>query len=435
MDAARSRMRNRRPILIAAVVVIVLAVVAREVWQAHLRGATANQLSGSGSIEATQVDIAPKIGGRVVRLVVNEGDTVRAGQVLVRLDDRDLRAQVDQARASVTADEAKVGQASAAIQTQQQMTDTQVAQARAALAAAQTRVPQAQTTVTLQGQTVEQAVAQAQAQLGAAQAQAASARSSLAKAQADYARAKTLFAQGAISAQDVDAARTAYDAAVAADHSARDAVAQAQAGLAAAKANRLQVPIQEQNVRANQAAVSQAEAAVANAEAGYTVVAQRRQDLAAAQAALVAAQAALQSAEIQLGYATVTAPTDGIVLTKNVQEGEVVAAGAAVYTVVNPGDMWLRVFIPEDQIGRVHLGQRAQIVVDTFPGRTFAAHVAEIRSQAEFTPGNVQTKEDRVKLVFGVKLQLDNRYGELKPGMPADATIFVGQTAPSARRP
>ncbi|HEV2440217.1 MAG TPA: efflux RND transporter periplasmic adaptor subunit [bacterium] len=435
MDAARSRLRNRRPLLITAVVIIVLAVVAWEVRQAYLRRAAANRLSGSGSIEATQVDIAPKIAGRVVRLVVNEGETVRAGQVLVRLDDRDLRAQVDQARAGVTADEAKVSQAAAAIQTQQQMTDTQVAQARAALAVAQTRVPQAQTTVTLQGQTVEQSVAQAQAQLSAAQAQVASARSNLAKAQSDYARAKALFAQGAIAAQDVDAARTAYDAALAADRSARDAVTQAQAGLAGAKANRLQVPIQEQNVRANQAAVSQAEAAVANAEAGYTVVAQRRQDLAAAQAALVAAHAAMQSAEIQLGYATVTAPTDGIVLTKNVQEGEVVAAGAAVYTIVNPGDMWLRVFIPEDQIGRVHLGQQAQIVVDTFPGRTFAAHVSEISSQAEFTPGNVQTKEDRVKLVFGVKLQLDNRYGELKPGMPADATIYVGQTAPSARRP
>lgn len=435
MDAARSRLRSRRPVLIAALAAIVLAVIAWEVWQAYLRRATANQLSGSGSIEATQVDIAPKIAGRVVRLLVNEGDTVRAGQVLVRLDDRDLRAQVDQARSAVTADEARVSQAASAIQTQQQMTDTQVAQARAALAVAQTRVPQAQTTVTLQGQTVEQAVAQAQAQLSAAQAQATSARSNLAKAQADYARVKMLFAQGAVAAQDVDASRAAYDAAVAAERGARDAVTQAQAALGTAQSNRLQVPIQQQNVRANQAAVSQAEAAVANAEAGYTVVAQRRQDLAGAQAQLVQARAALRSAEIQLGYAAIAAPTDGIVLTKNVQEGEVVAAGAAVYTLVNPGDMWLRVFIPEDQIGRVHLGQRAQIAVDTFPGRTFSAHVSEIRSQAEFTPGNVQTKEDRVKLVFGVKLQLDNRYGELKPGMPADATIVVGQAGQSDGRP
>ena len=429
MAQASGARRRPRPALIAALALVLVAAIAWEVWQAYLRRATADQLTGSGSIEATQVDVAPKMSGRVVRLAVNEGDTVRAGQVLVRLDDRDLLAQVDQARAGVVSARARVTQAEAAIQTQQQITDTQVAQARAALAAAQARVPQAQTTVTLQRQTVEQSVAQAQAQVSAAQAQAASARSNLAKAQADYARAKTLFAQGAVAAQEVDAARAAYDAAVAADRSARDAVTQAQAALASARANRLQVPIRQEDVRANQAAVNQAEAAVANATAGYTVVTQRRQDLAAAQAQLVQAEAALQSAEIQLGYATITAPIDGVVLTKNVEEGEVVAAGAAVYTLVNPGDMWLRVFIPEDQIGRVRPGQPAQITVDTFAGRRFPAHVSEIRSQAEFTPGNVQTKEDRVKLVFGVKLQLDNRYGELKPGMPADATIFVGQTA------
>ena len=431
MSAGPRARRPPRPLLIAALAVVVLAVIAWEAWQAYQRQLTADQLTGSGSIEATQVDISPKIAGRVVGLAVNEGDTVRAGQVLVRLDDRDLRAQVDQAHAAVVAAQAKVTQAAQAIQTQQQTTDTQVAQARAALAAAQTRVPQAQTTVTLQGQTVEQSVTQAQAQVSAARAQAASARSNLAKAQADYARAKLLFQQGAISAQDVDASRAAYDAAVAAEQSARDQVTQAQAALAAAQANRLQVPIRQEDVRANQAAVSQAEAAVANAEAGYTVVAQRRQDLAAAEAQLVQAQAGLRAAEIQLGYATVTAPIAGIVLSKNVQEGEVVAAGGAVYTLVDPTDMWLRVFIPEDRIGRVHPGQRAQITVDTFPGRVFPAHVGEIRSQAEFTPGNVQTKEDRVKLVFGVKLQLDNRYGELKPGMPADATIFLGQASRS----
>ncbi|HEV2283086.1 MAG TPA: HlyD family efflux transporter periplasmic adaptor subunit [bacterium] len=422
--------RSRRPLLLAALAVVVLAVIGWEGWQAYLRRQSADQLFGSGSIEATQVDIASKITGRIVKLAAAEGDTVHAGEVLVRLDGRDLAAQVDQARANVAAAEAKVTQAASAIESQQQTADTQVAQARAALAAAQTRVPQAQTTVTLQGQTVEQAVAQAQAQLSAAQAQAASARSNLAKAQSDYARAKMLLAQGAIAAQDVDAARTAYDAAVAADRGARDAVTQARAGLASAQANRLQVPIQQQNVRANQAAVSQAAAAVANAEAGYTVVAQRRQDLAAAQAALAQARAALRYQQILLGYTTVVSPIDGVVLTQNNQEGEVVAAGGAVYTIVNPGDMWLRVYIPEDQIARVHLDQRVQIAVDTYPGRTFPARVSQISTKAEFTPINVQSRENRVKLVYGVKLQITSRYGELKPGMPADATIYVGSAGP-----
>ena len=425
-SSAAPGLARRRPPALVALVLLALVVAGWEGWLWYQRRATANELNGSGSIEATQVDVAPKISARITQLVVKEGDAVHAGQVLVRLDDRDLRAQVDQAHASVVAAQAKVVQAAQAVETQQRTTDTQVAQARAALAAAQTRVPQAQTNLSMQGQTVEHAVTQARAQVSAAQAQAASARSNLGKAKNDLARAKVLSAQGAIASQDVDAAQTAYDAAVAADRSARDAVAQAQAALAMAQANRLQVPMREEDVRAMQAAVNQAQAAVANAEAGYTVVAQRKQDLAAAQAQLAQAQATLEYAEVQLGYAVVVAPTDGVVLTKNVEQGEVVAPGAAVYTLINPGDMWLRVFIPEDRIGRVRLGQQAQITVDTFPGRTFPAHVSEIRSQAEFTPGNVQTKEDRVKLVFGVKLQLDDRYGELKPGMPADAIIFVG---------
>lgn len=426
MADASSARRRRRPILFAVLAAAVLAVIVWEAGQGYLRRADAGKLFGSGSIEAIQVDISPKIVGRIIKLYAAEGDTVRAGQVLVRLDSRDLQAQVDQASANIVAAQAKVTQAASAIETQQQTTDTQVAQARAALEAARTRVPQSQTTVTLQGQTVEQAIQQARAQLSAAQAQAASARSNLAKAQADYARAKALFAEGAISAQDVDAARAAYDAAVAADRGARDAVTQAQAGLATAQSNRLQVPIQEQNVRANQAAVGQAQAALATAAAGYTVVEQRRQDLAAARAALAQAQATLRYQQILLGYATIVSPIDGIVLTQNNQEGEVVAAGGAIYTIVNPGDMWLRVYIPEDQIGQIHLGQRADIMVDTYPGRTFPARVSEISTQAAFTPINVQSRENRVKLVYGVKLQLTNRYGELKPGMPADATIYVG---------
>jgi HlyD family secretion protein len=421
--------RRRRPVLIGLAVAVVLFVIGWQAYWAYERHATANQVFGSGSIEATEVDIAPKITGRIVKLAVAEGDTVHAGQVLVRLDDKDLRAEVDQARANVVADEAKVAQAAQVVETQKLMTDTQVGQARAALAAAETAVPQGQTTVSLVGQTVDQSIKQAEAQLRSAEAQVASADSNVALTRANLAREKSLFAQGAVAAQDLDTAQQSYDAAAAADRSARAGVAQAQAALRSAQANRLQVPIEQQAVNASVAAVRQAQQALANAEAGYTVVAQDRQNLAAARAALVQAQAALRYQEVLLGYATIVSPIDGIVLTQNNQEGEVVAAGGAVYTIVNPADMWLRAYIPEDQIGRVHLGQRAEITVDTFPGRTFSARVSEISTEAEFTPINVQSRENRVKLVYGVKLQITNRYGTLKPGMPADATIYVRSPA------
>ncbi len=428
-----NRTRARR-VLAVAVIAAALAGLAWQGWLAYERRAASDRIEASGSIEATQVDVAPKIQGRVLRLFAREGDRVRAGQILARMDDREARAQVDQARAAVAAGEARVVQAEQAIETQQRVTDAQVAQAQAQLAAAEARVPQAQTAVTLQSRTAEDAVAGARAQLRAAQASAAAAHSALAKARNDLARTKQLFAEGAVAAQQVDQAQAAYDAAVGQARGADDAVAQARSALSTAEANRMQVPIRQEDVRASEAAVSQARAALRNAQTGYTVVAQRRQDLASARAALAQARANLRYLEVLAAYTTVTAPGDGVVLTRNIEEGEVVAPGTPIYTLVNLNDMWLRVFIPENQIGRVRLGQRAEVTVDTFPGRVFAGRVSEISSRAEFTPGNVQTKEDRVKLVFGVKIRLDNRDGSLKPGMPADATLLVGAPAEQASR-
>ncbi|HEX4836505.1 MAG TPA: efflux RND transporter periplasmic adaptor subunit, partial [bacterium] len=162
------------------------------------------------------------------------------------------------------------------------------------------------------------------------------------------------------------------------------------------------------------------------AESGYTVVAQRQQDLAAAQAALVQAQASLRYVQVISGHNTILSPRDGVIQTKNVEEGEVVAAGAPLYTLIDPRDIWLRVYIPEDQIGRVKVGQVAHVSVDSFPGRVFEGRVAEISSHGEFTPGNVQTRGDRVRLVFSVKIQIANTDDTLKPGMPADAEILAG---------
>ncbi len=426
--------RGRRQILRMAAATVVVALLAWQGYVAYERRATAGRLFGSGSIEATEVAVSPRVPGRVIRMLVSEGDQVHAGQVLAEMDPREAHAQVDQARAAVEAARARVAQARQAVLTQQQVTEAQVAQAQAQLLAAETRVPQAQTTVALQDRTVREAISIARAQLSAAEAAVLSARSNLTKAQNDLMRAKDLLAQGAVAQQQVDQAQVAYDAAVAQDRSAQDAVAQARATLASAEANQLQVDIRQQDVRANQAAVTQARAALENARTGYTLVAQRRQDLAATQAELVQAEAALRYAELLAEHNTIAAPSDGVVLTKNIEPGEVVATGTSIYTLINPQDMWLRVFVPENQIGRVRVGQHVRVTVDTFPNRTFPGRVTEISSQAEFTPGNVQTKEDRVKLVFGVKIQLDNKDGSLKPGMPADAEILVDVPAEQAVR-
>jgi HlyD family secretion protein len=407
---------------------IALVLLGWEGWRAYERRATAGKLFASGSIEATEVQVNPKIAGRVTKLLAKEGDEVRAGQTLAEMEPQESLSQVDQARAAVAAAEAKVRQAQQAVATQQQVTSAQVAQAEAQVATAETRVPQSELGVTWQQRTVREAIASAQAQLSAAQAQLSAAKSATAKARQDLRRAKDLFAQGAVPEQQIDAAQTAYDAAVAQERSAEEAVTQARAALASARANEMQVAIKQQEVEAARHEVAQARAALKNAQSGYALIAQRQQDLAAAQASLAQARANLRYLQLVAGHNIITAPVDGVVLTKHIEAGEVVAAGAAIYTLINPQDIWLRVFIPEDQIGRVRTGQPARVTVDSFAGRAFPGRVEEISSRAEFTPGNVQTKEDRVKLVFGVKIRLDNRDNSLKPGMPADAEILVAQS-------
>lgn len=430
---AGSAPRRRLPALLI-LVVLALVVAGWEGWRWYERRGAAGRLVASGSIEATQVDVNPQVPGRVTKLLVKAGDTVRAGQVLAEMDAQESQAQVAQARAAVAAAEAKVAQAAQAVITQQQVTAAQVSQAEAQIAAAEARVPQSELLVVWQDRTVRESIAAAQAQVSSAQAQRRAARSAAAKAREDLRRTKELFAEGAVAAQQVDAAHAAYDAAVAQERSAADAVTQARAGLATARAHEMQVAIKQQDVQNARQIVAEARATLKNAQAGYTLIAQRRQDLAAAHAALAQARANLRYVEVIAAHTTIVAPVDGVVLTKNIQPGEVVAAGTAIYTLVDLADMWLRVFIPEDRIGRVRLRQAARITVDTFPGRTFTGRVSEISPQAEFTPGNVQTKEDRVKLVFGVKIRLENRDGSLKPGMPADAEILIGQPAEQAGR-
>ena len=417
---------DRRTVLMG---VGIAAAVTAAVWQGVLlyeRTVSADRLVASGSIEATQVEMSPKVPGRVIKLLAAAGDRVRAGQVVAELEPQEASAQVAQAEAAVRQAEARVAQAQQAVVAQRQVTDAQVAQARAQIAAAATRVPQSETALAIQERTAREAVSAAEARVSSAQAQVGAVESALAKARDDLGRQKALFAQGAVAADQVEAAQAAYDAAAAQDRSARDAVAQAQAQLASAQANLMQVEIQRKAVEAARANLAQAQAGLRNAESGYTVVAQRQQDLAAAQGALVQAQASLRYVQVIAGHNTIQAPRDGVIQTKNVEEGEVVAAGTALYTLIDPQDIWLRVFIPEDQIGRVKVGQVAHVSVDSFPGRVFEGRVVEKSSQGEFTPGNVQTQGDRVRLVFSVKIQLTNTDGSLKPGMPADAEVLVG---------
>lgn len=145
------------------------------------------------------------------------------------------------------------------------------------------------------------------------------------------------------------------------------------------------------------------------------------------QAKSVAAGAALALAETRLSQCLLTAPLTGMVLTKHAEPGEMLTAGSPVMTVGKMDDVWLRAYIPETELGRVRLGQAAKVFVDTWPGRIFNGRISYIAPQAEFTPKNVQTDKERVKLVYRIKITMPNPQMELKPGMPADAIISTGK--------
>lgn len=150
-----------------------------------------------------------------------------------------------------------------------------------------------------------------------------------------------------------------------------------------------------------------------------------RMDLDAAESAFLQAKANLETIDASLADSTLYAPRDGVVLTKNLEAGETAFPGVALVTIADLTRVWIDIYVPEPVMGRVSLGDEAIITVDSHPGRTFPGVVTTIADEPEFTPKNIQTEDERTKLVFAVTIELDNPDLALKPGMPADAEIVL----------
>ncbi len=244
----------------------------------------------------------------------------------------------------------------------------------------------------------------------AAEATAAAAAADENRLLTDYRRKTPLFQRGTITAEEYDASKAAYQVAL---EKHRQAVEQ--------------LKLAKQGYRKQQ--IEEARWAAAQAKAQYDLVkaGPRQEDIDQGKAKARQAKAALDLAETQLGYATVAAPLTGVVLSKNIEPGEYVAPGTAVVTVGDLVNVWLRAYIEESDLGRVKVGQPAVITTDSFPGKKYEGVVSFIAADAEFTPKNVQTQKERVKLVYRIKIDIKNPNRELKPGMPADAVIEMGE--------
>jgi HlyD family secretion protein len=374
------------------VVLVLLAAAGFLGWWFFLRAPQSAQpiISLSGRIESDDAAVAAKTMGRIREIHVREGDQVKTGQVIAVLDDEQMNARFSQAQSMVAQAEARL-----------QHSRQQVAVLQAQLE--QSRLSGNQSRTDAEGR-----VAQAQAQVAAAEASLAEAEAALAQARYDKERFTMLARQGDVSEREGMQYTTAAQAQEAVVAAAKKQVEAARGALMAAKAN-----LDNPAIHASQGAAIEQQ------------IQQAQSDILSAQADAERARAELREAEANRADLNVVAPFDGTVATRAAEPGEVVAAGTAIVTLVNLNKVYLRGFIPEGEIGRVRIGQTARVYLDSNPNKALEAVVSRIDPQASFTPENTYFRNDRVKQVVGVKLELVNPQGYAKPGMPADGSVLV----------
>ncbi|HUF38964.1 MAG TPA: efflux RND transporter periplasmic adaptor subunit [Anaerolineales bacterium] len=343
-------------------------------------------LTASGTVEAVEIDLAAEISGRVTEVLAREGDGVEAGEVLVRLDDSALQAQLAQAEAALAVAEANYDLVAAGVPAEQ---------AAAAVAAAEAELLFARAALDALIDTWPDRVAQAQQALVAARQ------------------------RHHIAGQTLDALPETGDDFTVSQAEAELSIAAVLLERAQAAYDRLAAGPDPDEVARLEAASSAAEARLA--AAGLETPAPEQLAVAAAQ--VEAARAAVAVLETQIAKTEIRAPIDGVVLERLVEPGEIALPNAPLLLLADLGSLTLTVYAPEDRYGEIVLGQEAPVTVDSFPDTRFTAEVVHIAGKAEFTPRNVQTQEGRRTTVFAVRLEFDAVDGRLKPGMPADVVF------------
>lgn len=348
-----------------------------------------SSLSITGTIEAMEVDVSSKVSGQIDSLLVDEGREVEKGAVLVKLDSVEMEAQVEKQKALVQMAEMELRDLLAGAR-KEEIDETKAAVERA----------NANLNNLLAGarkEEIEQAKASWQ-----------SINATRILSEQDFKRAKELYSEGFISAGEVDKMKEAYEVAKAKEYSAKE-----------------NLKLIKKGARFYELEGARADVKASNHHLAILLAGARPNTIEAAKAKLSQAKAVLKQTVKQLKDTVLYSPIRGVVLHKGKENGEVVKTGEPVLTLIDLNDIWVRGYIPEDEIGLVKIGTKAQVKIDSLPQKTFYGEVTEIASQVEFTPKNVQTKKERVNLVFRVKVRIKNEDGILKPGMPADVELKI----------
>jgi HlyD family secretion protein len=354
-----------------------------------------------GTVEATEVRLSFKISGKLAARLLDEGQWVRKDQVVAILEDNDYRTRLAQAKANLNQIEELLAELLAGSRSED------IAKARANVAMVQARLDEA-----LHGSRVQE-IADAKKEVARADAAVFGAESALRQAAADRERFGYLFEQGGISRKEWEGYVTRFETAEAALDQAR--------ALRDSAIERLS--LRQEGVRREQ--IAQVKANLEEARAAYDLIVAgpRAEQIAQAKAQVDSARQAVRLAEITLADTRLCAPIDGIVVSKSAEPGEYLQPGAVVLTIVDLEHPWVRAYVTETQLGQIKLDQEAHVTIDADPKRKFAARLSYVSDQAEFTPKFVQTTEERVKLMFRIKVSVENPDRVLKPGMPADVVI------------
>jgi multidrug resistance efflux pump len=328
-------------------------------------------LMASGTLEARNVNVGSKEGGRVTKVLANEGDRLEANQLLVTFDEAELAARLLQSRGKLEQAQANLAK---------MLHGSRPEEIEEAQAAGRLRDGS-------NGYRAEE-IAQAQADLARAGAD-------LGNAQVNFDRTKELADAGVVSRQSLDDASARLDMA------------------------RAQVESGEHAVTAAKGRLREAAAVQKRTERGF-----RDEDIASARADLTLARGELAEAEARYAEREVRVPTAVVVEAMDIRPGDLLPPNAPLAKVLEADQLYVMVYVPQTDIGRVHIGGMASVSVDSFPRTTFPARVEQIRQQAEFLPRNVQTREERVHEVMGVKLRVDNSSNLLRAGVNAEVTFL-----------
>jgi len=362
----------------------------------------ANRIVVSGNIELTEVDIAFKTAGRLIERTVDEGDRVTKGQVIAHLDRDQLIAQRDREAAGLASAQSQLAQAVTSLEWEKATLAADIETRRADLASMEARLAE------LKNGSRPQEKLDAKAAVDSAQ-------SELDRAKKDWERAQILYKNDDISTAQFDQYRNRFESAEAALKQLREREALVLAG-----------PRIEQ-INAQQGQVEHTRGALKTAEANTLEMKRREQELTTRRAEIERSRASLALIDSQLADTIAASPVDGVVLVKAADVGEILSPGTTVVTVGDIEHPWLRGYINETDLGKVKLGSQANVTTDSYPGKVYQGRVTFIASEAEFTPKQIQTQQERVKLVYRVKIEMDNPRHDLKSNMPADAEIVLDQ--------